>query len=122
MNITVPTTIVYETIECAVCGHLMALPTTFVRNRRDDHKGFYCPNGHSNYFAAQSEADRLREEKARAISQLDQERAARYDAEHGRAKVERKLARVAKGVCPECQRTFRNLARHMKCKHVKARA
>ena len=34
-----------------------------------------------------------------------------------RDRAQRKLKRVAKGVCPECNRTFADLAQHMKCKH-----
>ena len=36
---------------------------------------------------------------------------------HMKDKLARKLKRVGRGVCPECNRTFQNLASHMACKH-----
>jgi len=33
------------------------------------------------------------------------------------AKAQRKLKRVHRGVCPDCNRSFENLARHMHTKH-----
>lgn len=40
------------------------------------------------------------------------------DAERAVKKAQNKLKRVERGVCPECNRTFNNLARHMACKHA----
>jgi hypothetical protein len=63
-------------------------------------------------------------EKAKLEKQLASEQQARRwveqrleaeAAEH--AKTARKLSRVSAGVCPCCNRTFQNVARHMKTKH-----
>lgn len=101
----------YEVLICWACGTEIVTAAQFVQARRGDHAAFYCVNGHANYFNAKSQAELLREEKARLVSQLDQERAAR-------ATAERKLARVENGTCPHCSRSFKNLARHMKSKHA----
>lgn len=74
---------------------------------------FYCPNGHRQHYT-QSESDRLRgllDEANRSKTQL----AANYAAlqrEHNRV-----TKRVSAGVCPCCNRTFQNLARHMASRH-----
>jgi len=113
MSFKVSSEIEYETVECPQCGHLIVLSTFFVAQRRKDHANFYCPNGHSAAYSAKPKEELLREDKARLVSELDQERAAR-------ARAEQKLARVGRGVCPECNRTFKNLARHRKCKHAES--
>mgnify|MGYP001601907496 CR=1 FL=1 len=107
----------YEAMVCGECGISFAAPESFWSNRRDDHKTWYCPNGHSRHYPGESEKEKaqrlLREEQARhqrTISRENEERAARE-------KAERKLKRVGRGVCPDCNRTFQNLARHMTCKH-----
>ncbi len=36
----------YTTESCCSCGTRFAIDSEFMRNRRDDHKEFFCPNGH----------------------------------------------------------------------------
>lgn len=102
----------FRELTCARCGCLFALTEHFMDSRRDDHGSFYCPMGHSNIFPGKSEAEKLREELAKEISR-------RSTAEHEKEKVEKKLNRVANGVCPDCNRSFTNIRRHMKTKHKK---
>lgn len=105
-----------ETHDCPSCGILYAAPDDFFRRKSEANGSWYCPNGHSVVFteSALTKANReLKEERERlqrALSRENEERAAKNDAL-------RKLKRVQVGVCPECKRTFQNLARHMKCKH-----
>lgn len=47
----------------------------------------------------------------------DQLRAAQQDHEATRAKLVRDRARFANGVCPCCNRSFENVARHMRTQH-----
>jgi hypothetical protein len=42
----------YEAVSCAVCTVWFGLTPTMVARRKDDHKGFFCPNGHSNVYEA----------------------------------------------------------------------
>lgn len=103
--------------ECCNCGLIFGLTSDFQRRRREDHKSFHCPSGHPQSYRGESEAEKngrlLREEQARHQHTLERENAERA----ARQKAERKLKRVEKGVCPECNRSFPNLARHMACKH-----
>ena len=111
-----PITIVTE--ECYKCGVIFGITNYFKTERVKDHVGFYCPNGHSQAYTHESEAD----QNARLLRE-EQERHRRTIARANEAeeqKLARKLKRVKRGVCPECNRTFENLARHMKCKHETA--
>lgn len=37
-------------IACADCGMTIVVTQLFLNRRRSDHKYFYCPNGHANYY------------------------------------------------------------------------
>lgn len=106
------------TEECFRCGVIFGITEQFKDERVKDHKGFYCPNGHIQSYMGESEAEKnarlLREEQARHARTLQRENEERAERE----RLERKLKRVGRGVCPECNRSFVNLARHMNCKHA----
>lgn len=75
---------------------------------------FYCPAGHGQHFMGESDADKFRRERdrlAQQIAQKDDEIAAE------RKKTKRLERRVKAGVCPCCQRTFSNMAAHIKTQH-----
>jgi hypothetical protein len=114
-------TVELDGIECASCGMLFGISQTYLRKRLEDHKGFYCPNGHANYFPQETEAERLR-------GQLEFARTRARGEERRREVAERSLAatkgvvtklkkRVANGVCPCCNRHFADLQRHMDGQH-----
>jgi hypothetical protein len=108
------------------CGIQHAVPSS-LRNEqvRAHNRGhsmlIYCPLGHQHQPAGESEAARLRR-------QLEREQVAKQRAQDEAAAAERRRRaavgqttklrnRIAKGVCPDCGRTFENLARHMQTKH-----
>lgn len=98
------------------CGIWHAIPKSLQRQAQRDGITVYCPLGHS-WTYQETEADRLRAALATAERQAAS-RLARLDQEQARRKTaERKLKRVTAGVCPCCNRTFQNLARHMKGQH-----
>ena len=116
---------------CPVCGILYAIPER-LRERAEQLGGhkrmWYCPNGHQVGYEGESEAEMLRRrlEAARASAGRQAARAdqleSRLIAQKGaatRARNERdRIARRARaGVCPCCNRTFRQLARHMASQH-----
>lgn len=49
-------------IECPACHMDFGMTPQFEAARRDDHKSFYCPAGHSLSYGKKSEAERLREQ------------------------------------------------------------
>jgi len=109
------------------CGMRHAVPTE-LRNHQlrchDDGRDvpvIYCPLGHSHMPAGESKAERLerqlqaqRDRAARFAAQRDQAEASAR-AYKGAATRARNRAKV--GVCPCCNRTFSQLARHMASQH-----
>jgi hypothetical protein len=104
------------------------MPALFEAARRADKASFYCPCGHSLSFR-ENEADKLRREvqiltqqQARYEGEIGQLRTAYNEAEARAAKERRARDRIEKriknGVCPDCNRTFTDLQRHMAKKHA----
>lgn len=125
-----------QNVTCASCYMVFGTPDRFVEDRRKDGKGFTCPSGHTNYYQrGGSEEDKLRQErdclkqqlaeKEDALKAKDVEVAAAVElqakaeanAKRARTKLRKVEVRVHNGVCPCCNRSFANLARHMKTKH-----
>lgn len=106
---------------CFSCGVLFGLPEELYKILQNNpDKYFYCPNGHSQHYVKSQEAVRreqveklLREKEHQLIMSANQ----KLELEQQLKKVNNKLKRVSKGVCPCCNRTFIDLQRHMKTKH-----
>lgn len=106
------------TIDCGECGGSYAINERFRKQCQDHGRSWTCPYcktgwGFSGRGALQEAQRELEEEKKRlrlALARENEERAAKE-------KLARKLKRVGRGTCPECNRSFQNLARHMHCKH-----
>lgn len=116
----IPITIVLTEISCGCCGGVYAINETY-RGRAQEHgDSWTCPyckvgwgySGKGTLAAKEKELAAERERHQRTIARLNEQ-------EQMRLKAERKLMRVHKGVCPSCNRSFADLARHMACKHNK---
>lgn len=113
---------------CCECGVSFAMPSGFQRRRRDDHDWFYCPAGHQQHYIGETEAQKLQAKldeanrrAARISARVDQE-TARADHEAARVRgykgaLAKTKRRIAKGVCPGCNRSFPDLAAHIATKH-----
>lgn len=104
---------------CGCCGGVYAINERVREHHEKKGTYWHCPYCQGSWGYAKGTEARLREEldaerrrKADALSRLN-------EAEQAKTKLERKLKRVGRGICPECNRTFANLARHMNCKHSK---
>jgi hypothetical protein len=118
---------------CPSCGVRYALTEAYRATKATDEATWHCPNGHSLHYPRTESVEQreLREAKEALVcaeQQRDDATRAREWAESrakganiaaGKAKAaqRRLVARVAYGVCPCCQRTFKQLAAHMKSKH-----
>lgn len=103
---------------CYACGVLFAMVEDFYDHRLQDKKNFYCPNGHGQaYIHGKSDAQKLRDAEAREVALRDQLDASIRDTEAARSALLRDRSRIAKGVCPCCNRSFENVRRHMESKH-----
>jgi len=45
-------------ISCAACSVVFSMPDDMYERRVKDHKNFYCPNGHSNYYSGKTEQEK----------------------------------------------------------------
>lgn len=110
------------------CGIAFGVPKDWDRCRRNDHVAFYCPNGHRQWYNAESDEERLKRELAKAELNATFYKDQLESTRESKAAVERSLAatkgvvtrtkrRVGHGVCPCCTRHFGNLERHMGTKH-----
>jgi hypothetical protein len=111
----------FEVITCGECGIQFGVPPHWVETKRRDHSGFKCPNGHGRMYPGESDIEKAQRETREAQAQVNNERHLRLVAEKARDQAQiakKKLEkRISHGVCACCNRTFENLARHMKSKH-----
>jgi len=115
-------------VECCVCSITFSVPSGWFKRRQEDGETFSCPNSHYQSFGI-SDLDLMRQERDRLKQQVAQ-RDDEVRAANRRAETERRTAiaykgqatklrkRAKGGVCACCNRTFENLARHMKSKHA----
>lgn len=120
---------------CPCCGITYAIPARLQENayaRGNREIVWYCPNGHQLGYNGQSEDEKIAEQLNQQL-RLERERTARLAAQNDQARAEaraqkgratrfkndrdRERGRVAAGVCPCCNRTFQDLARHMAGQH-----
>lgn len=118
-------------IQCGTCGVEHAIPKVMHDAAYEEGGYWHCPNGHQRGYKTGEEkkrADEMRRER-----DLWKQRTARKDDEIARlefqkAELKREKAAVKgqvtklknrskAGVCPCCNRTFKQLAAHMKNKH-----
>lgn len=112
------------------CGIQHAIPQSLRNEQLRQHDegksmGVYCPLGHSYVPSGESKAEKLRKQLAAERARHDQDRADLRDRiqrekHHSRALKAAKTRlknRIAKGVCPCCNRSFQNLHRHMQNQH-----
>jgi len=112
------------------CGMAHAVPTELndYQQRTHDDGGnvpsIYCPLGHSHIPAARPRAfvERERREAAErdAANAREEARIARAEVEQLKAAATKARKRANAGVCPDCHRSFVNVARHMATQHSKA--
>lgn len=115
-TVTEITSIDLELVDCANCGVIFGLPAHLAEARRRIGGSCYCPNGH--YLSWKStELDRLQREvnaaRVAVAAARDQLGAAERSNAALRGVITKERKRVGNGVCPCCNRTFANLARHM---------
>ena len=125
-NSTLTQTVTLVPVTCW-CGMPHAIPKdldAYNQRQRDNglpQQSVYCPAGHSWSYSGKSKVELLERDLAAERARKDQLRQEvkvlgdRLNAE--KAAKSRLKNRVAAGVCPCCNRTFQNLARHMKGQH-----
>lgn len=102
------------------CGVPHAIPAALDDQANRKGMAVHCPLGHK-WVTKDPEHERLKRENAglrdareRLIRQRDDEARAHSAT---KAQLTKARNRIAKGVCPCCNRQFVNVARHMASKH-----
>lgn len=113
------TTLIAE--RCWECDIWFAIPDSFAAKKGELGTPFYCPNGHSLRYGRTVKDQLERERQAhQATRDLLRHEERRLIATRGH--LTRHKRRAQAGVCPCCNRTFQQLARHMKTKHPEFKA
>lgn len=108
---------------CYKCRSQVWLPQALYEAAKHSPKiGFWCAYGHEQIFAeGETEETKLRRERDRLTQQMAQKNDEIKELSlllaTERAALRKIGTRVAKGVCPCCNRSFVKLAAHMKIKH-----
>jgi len=119
------TQVTLETEVCCNCGVMFAMPAQMKQNFRTKGGDFYCPSGHAQHYTVPVEVrlkKQLAEQTRTATLQAERAAAAERALKKSQAEGRRLLTRVHAGVCPCCNRTFKQLARHMAAKHPEHKA
>lgn len=118
----------YSEHQCPTCGVHYGLDREFyAAQQAGKGHGWYCPNGHklvireSDAEKYRREAERLKQQIAQKDDEIAWQREQRKVSERQVAAAKGQITKLRKranaGVCPCCNRTFTNMARHMKTKH-----
>src|SRR5262245_24944694 len=129
--LTLETTTDFLVESCCNCGIVFAMPREYRDQKMRTKDSWYCPNGHAQHYLGKTHEQQLREARAAATAAEDQRRAAEQERDlalHHMREAKRETKRLEQqanrqaqrsrgGVCPCCDRSFVQLARHMKAKH-----
>jgi len=117
--------------KCCRCGcRIWLTPTHYYAAMEGRSKiSFHCSYGHAQHFADEDdeitkirrERDRLKQQMAERDDRIQRLIKLANDAEATTRKVKAEKAKLTKrasaGLCPCCNRSFANMAAHMKTKH-----
>lgn len=120
LNYTETLTVVHCT-----CGMAFAIPESLdeqlLDHRGPNGKSVYCPLGHRWHYTGKNDAEQERaariaaEQRERAVRDLLSAEERSHSATKGQLTKVKK--RVTAGLCPCCNRSFADLARHMAGQH-----
>ena len=115
-------------MDCDNCGGVFSIVEQFRAEKQRAGGWWYCPYCGSHWHYITNQVEELKKEKARLQSKLERKEAYARDLRQekealrkSRAAVQghltRQKNRIKHGVCPCCNRTFKDLGRHMKGQH-----
>lgn len=111
-------------MDCPVCGVQYAMPRKLWQECKEEKgKHWFCINGHRLVFCEtemqklekklEHARENLRYAQASKIAAQDQARAAELRRRAAKGQLTKLRNRTAQGKCPDCEREFPDLARHM---------
>ena len=113
---------------CRECGGVYALAKGYTEQRRIKGGGWHCPYCDTNWHYTETDNMRLQRllkeqekltaiEKQRTTDALAEAKHFRKSRDCMKGQITKIKNRVQQGVCPHCNRYFKNLHRHMQSKH-----
>ena len=82
----------FEVEDCVACGVTFAMTTDYANKKKKDHRTFYCPNGHRQHYAEQSDEEKLKD--ALKHCKLDRDF---WLESHGKEQEKRKAVERSRG-------------------------
>lgn len=119
-EVAIQQTLILATEECYKCGVLWGVTRALQRECRDRGREFFCPNGHGQVYGkpkVKELEEQLAAEQRKAAFERQRREAAERESTARLGQLTKLRRRIERGVCPHCQRTFTNVARHMQTKH-----
>lgn len=113
-------TMLAETCWHEGCGIAFAMPRSYAVRAGERGFSFFCPNGHKlRYGKGRLEQleEQLETERNSARFWREQTTKAERQTSAARGQVTKIKNRIKNGVCPFCNRTFKDVAAHMESKH-----
>ncbi len=112
-------TLIQET--CLNCSGVFAVNRQWLQRKRESGGSWYCPYCQTGWHASETENMRLEAKLKSADNRLATEKA-RHDQTKASLSAQKGVTtrlknRVKNGVCPCCNRHFKNLHSHMKNQH-----
>lgn len=117
--------VTWVVVRCGACDTRFKISKELHDDLVRTKQTWHCPVGHVRIFRDGDERDRkiqqlqneLESANSRAARQESQIRSLKITKGKVEAKLRRTETRIHAGVCPHCNRTFQNVARHMRTKH-----
>jgi type 1 glutamine amidotransferase len=78
------------------CGISWAMPKSWDKHRLDDHKTFYCPNGHTQGYVVKSDSEKLKEEIEGLNKRLEDSNWWRNHLERSRRSYKAQITKIKK--------------------------
>jgi hypothetical protein len=115
-------------IHCGCCGGTYAINERYRERKQETGEGWHCPYCKCSWGYKEGENARLKRELEAAKNQEVAEqqrhdqtkthlRETEIQLRAQKGQVTKIKNRVAKGTCPCCRRSFKDMAKHMKTEH-----
>ena len=121
MRVLVNQAVTLEMQTCITCGVEFGVPGLLDDELQKNHRSFYCPNGHQQYYLGETEEERLRKKVRFLKDDIEiriKENTELFKNLNGAlGKITSLKKRAKAGLCSQCRRHFANLQRHMDTKH-----
>lgn len=114
MSAQIAVSITLAEINCGLCGATYAINERYRQQCYDHGRSWNCPYCKANWGYQGSEIDRLKKQLQEKTELQERTLSRLNESEREREKANK---RTKAGVCPCCNRTFKQLARHMETKH-----